>query len=193
MSESPGDTAFFDRIARFYGWFGPGPDAPELRAGLELAERDVERVFDVGGGAGRGASAVEGTERVVVDAAEGMTREARRKGYEAVRADAATLPFADGSTDAVLVVDALHHFGDPAGAIAEAARVLRPGGVLVIRDFDPTGLAGRFAQAGERLFGFDSTFFSREEILGMLTDAGLEGFVRGSGSGYTAVGRVPSE
>ncbi|MDP6822877.1 MAG: metalloregulator ArsR/SmtB family transcription factor [Dehalococcoidia bacterium] len=47
------------------------------------------------------------------------------------------LPFDDGSQDAVVFHQVLHYAEEPASAIAEAARVLRPGGQLVIVDFAP--------------------------------------------------------
>jgi len=193
MGDAIGDTAFFDRFSGWYDRFAPSIDAEELRAGLALADRDVERVLDVGGGTGRGAGAIEGTDRVVVDAAAGMVRESRRKGLEAVRGDAARLPFADESVDALLVVDAFHHFGDPDGALREAARVLRPGGVVVVRDFDPTAPVGRLIEAGERLWGFDSTFVAPERLARRMGSAGLDARFRSRGFQYTAVGRAPRE
>lgn len=47
-------------------------------------------------------------------------------------ADAASLPFADESFDLVLAMHMLYHVADPAAAIAEAHRVLRPGGALAV-------------------------------------------------------------
>ncbi|GAA3200984.1 class I SAM-dependent methyltransferase [Actinocorallia longicatena] len=47
-----------------------------------------------------------------------------------VRTDAGSLPFADASFDLVTSFNGLHVFADPAGAVAEFARVLRPGGTL---------------------------------------------------------------
>ncbi len=49
-------------------------------------------------------------------------------------ADAKTLPFADRTFDAVISNSILHHLPAPAGPLAEMARVIRPGGVLFVRD-----------------------------------------------------------
>jgi ubiquinone/menaquinone biosynthesis C-methylase UbiE len=191
MTKTLGDTATFDRAARFYDWLAPATDTDELREAFSFADREVERVLDVGGGTGRGADALTAQERIVADAAEGMTRQARRNGFEAVRADAANLPFADESVDAVLIVDALHHFGDPERTITEAARVIRPGGVFVIQEIDPTSTVGRFIEAGEHLYGFDSTFFTPEDLGRRVADAGLDAKFRSPGFQYTVVGRAP--
>ena len=51
-------------------------------------------------------------------------------------ADAAELPYADGSFDACRIDRVLQHVADPAPAIREMARVLRPGGALVAYDND---------------------------------------------------------
>lgn len=190
MTDAVGDTTTFGRVARFYDWFAPSADAEEFREALAFADREVERVLDVGGGTGRGAEALSARERIVADAAAGMTRQARRKGFEAVRADAAALPFVAESVDAVLVVDALHHFGDPGQAVQEAARVLRPGGVLVIREIDPTALVGRLVEFGEHLYGFGSTFFAPEDLGRRVADAGLDARFRTDGFEYTVVGRA---
>ena len=50
-------------------------------------------------------------------------------------ADVASLPFADESFDLVVSSFSLHHWEEPEAAVAELARVLRPGGALVIYDF----------------------------------------------------------
>lgn len=51
-------------------------------------------------------------------------------------ADAADLPFADGSFDLVTTSFSVHHWDDPAAAVPELARVLRPGGRLAVYDFE---------------------------------------------------------
>ena len=52
-----------------------------------------------------------------------------------VAADALALPFRDEAFDSVLSVSALHYWPDPVAGVAECARVLRPGGRLVITDW----------------------------------------------------------
>ncbi|MFI7336745.1 class I SAM-dependent methyltransferase [Streptomyces sp. NPDC050085] len=67
-----------------------------------------------------------------VDLAEGMLRAAGPRLDGAVaRADTRQLPFADGTFDAVTSIWLLHLLDDAAPVVAEAARVLRPGGVYL--------------------------------------------------------------
>jgi SAM-dependent methyltransferase len=76
---------------------------------------------------GRPGLAVTGT-----DAADGMTRRAaERLPGAVVRADCRRLPFQDCSFDVVSAVWLLHLLDDAGPVVAEAARVLRPGGVFV--------------------------------------------------------------
>ena len=75
---------------------------------------------------------------VAVDLSPSMLRRARkridRRGLsrvELIRADATGIPLPDGSTDLFLSYWGLHCFPDPAAALVEAARILKPGGRLV--------------------------------------------------------------
>lgn len=92
------------------------------------------RLLDAGGGTGNYANALrdEGWRPVVLDRSTAMLRHAQAKSLTAVHADATALPFAGNSFDAVMLVSMLHHVEDPPRAIAEARRVLRPGGRLAI-------------------------------------------------------------
>ncbi len=185
------DVRYFDLFARFYDLFMPDADPTVLRRGLDLGTREIEIGLDVGGGTGRAARAVPGVDWTVVDASADMLAQAAERDIPGIRGDAIRLPVADGSVDAVTIVDALHHIGRPREAIAEAARVLAPGGVLVIRDFDPNTVLGRLLVTGEHLIGFESTFFGADELAGILGDAGLSPSVPERGFGYTAVGVNP--
>jgi SAM-dependent methyltransferase len=183
------DVTRFDRFARLYDLAMPSADTATLECGLGYATRDVDRVLDVGGGSGRAASALGGA--VVVDPARGMLAEAREAGNTPVRGTAERLPVRDASVDAVTVVDALHHFASAEEAIAEAARALRPGGVLVVREFDPGTIRGRALVALEHAVGFDSRFFDSATLMGTIREAGLSAFRPETGFAYTVVGVKP--
>ena len=165
------DVVLFDRFAGVYDAFMPAADATELRKGFGHADRPVERVVEVGGGSGRAARDVGAT---VVDPAEGMLRRARKRGLETVRGSADRLPLRDASVDAVTIVDALHHFPNHSMALSEAARVLRPGGVLVVREFDRSTRRGRALELAEAAVMFDSRFYTATELESAIERAGLD-------------------
>lgn len=188
-----GDIRQFDWIGPVYDRLTPEIDAESIAAGLERADRSVERVLDVGGGTGRAARSIAAPRRIVADPAPGMLAQTDAHDVEAVRAVGAALPLAANSVDAVLVVDALHHIADHRGTLAEARRVLRPGGVLVVVEFDPTTLRGRLLAAGERLVGFDSTFHPSASLREAMADTGFEPTILERGFAYTVVGTTPDD
>ena len=189
----PGDVRFFDRFARLYDLVMPPARVAPIERGLANAARPVERVLDVGGGSGRATVAVDAPDRIVCDVSRGMLRRARGRGLDCVRADARRLPIRDDSVDAVMVVDAFHHLPNPRACVDEARRVLRPGGVLVVRDFDPETLPGRAFVAVERLVRFDSTFSTPADLARFLSRAGFAARVVDGGFGYTVSGVVGRE
>ena len=83
--------------------------------------------------------------------------------------DLYNLPFAPASFDAVTVHQVLHYMDDPARAVAEAARMLAPGGVLLIVDFAPHELEFLRDEHAHRRLGF-----SRELLARYVNDAGLD-------------------
>lgn len=190
MSRGLADRLLFDRLSEVYARAMPPADGSRLRAGLALAEGPVERGIDLGGGPGRGAAAVGEVDWTVVDLADGMLRTARRRGHAVVRGDAPRLPVADDAVDAVVVVDALHHMPDHPAVFAEVARVCRPGGVVVVREFHPRTLRGRAVVAGEALVGFGSTFHTPAALAETMETAGLSATVLDRGFDYTVAGVV---
>lgn len=104
-----------------------------------VGARAGERVLDLA--AGTGTSTVPlgalGAEVVGCDLSLGMLRagRSRRPGLRLVAGDALALPFADGSFDAVTISFGLRNTTDPRAALAEIARVTRPGGRLVVCEF----------------------------------------------------------
>jgi SAM-dependent methyltransferase len=78
--------------------------------------------------------------------------------------DLARLPLKDASVDVALFSQSLHHASDPASALAESVRVLRPGGrvlLLDLREHDQGWVRSRF---GDRHLGFSSA--GLETLLG---------------------------
>lgn len=184
------DVSTFDRFARVYDLVMPGADATQLGRALERSERPVDRLLDLGGGTGRAARALDANQRIVLDAARGMLVRARDHGLATIQGDASRLPVAPASVDAVTIVDALHHVHGWDSLFEEVFRVLRPGGVLAISDFDPTTLLGRLLVTGEHLIGFESQFVSPQVLCDHLERVGFETIVVDDGFGYTVAGVV---
>lgn len=188
VAESLADRLLFDRLAGVYAASMPPADGVRLRAGLSLADGSVRCGLDLGGGPGRGARSVGEVTWTVVDVAGGMRRQARRRGLAAVGGDATRLPVRDDAVDAAIVVDALHHMPDHEAVLGEIARVLRPGGVVVVREFDPRTVRGQALAAVEALAGFGSTFHTPDSLAALAERAGLSTTVLDRGFGYTAAG-----
>jgi SAM-dependent methyltransferase len=141
---------------------GMGSDLSKLYRATEEIGRlpDGAAVLDIpcgGGVALRGVRPGQDVRYVAADIAPAMlerTREeARRRGVEVEleEADAGALPFADATFDLAVCFTSLHCFPDPARAVSELGRVLRPGarvsGSAFLTDaglrFEPLRVAGR--------------------------------------------------
>ncbi len=92
---------------------------------------DGARVLDMGAGAGEAVAALRGRGY----AAWGIDLEPRGEGVE--QGDYLRCPYGDGSFDAVLSQCSFYTSGDVAGALREAARLLKPGGALMLSDIHP--------------------------------------------------------
>jgi 2-polyprenyl-6-hydroxyphenyl methylase/3-demethylubiquinone-9 3-methyltransferase len=105
------------------------------------------RVLDMGCGGGflSNALALAGHEVTGVDSStSSLDVAARHDGTRRVRytlCDARRLPFEGGSFDVVCAMDFLEHVDEPRGVIAEAARVLAPGGLFFFHTFNRSLLA----------------------------------------------------
>jgi SAM-dependent methyltransferase len=121
------------------------------------AVKDGHAVLDIGCGPGHltAACAARGAAVIGVDISAAMVRLAaeRHPGIRFEQADAQRLPFDDASMDAVVGNFVILHVGRPERAVAEAVRVLRPGGSLALSVWDIP---------------------ARTRLIGLLTDAVAE-------------------
>lgn len=107
-------------------------------------------VLDLGCGSGRYARllAQRGAARVIgVDQSADMLARAREVVHLLVRADARALPLADASIDVAVSGLMIGDLADLDAALADAARVLRPGGRLVYSDLHPRGAGAGWVRA----------------------------------------------
>ncbi|MFB6211426.1 MAG: class I SAM-dependent methyltransferase [Halobacteriales archaeon] len=185
-----GDLWFFDRVARLYRLVMPAADDASLRQGLAEATRPIDRVADIGGGTGRAIQTLDIERGYVIDASAGMLALVPGE-YGAIRASATALPIIDDVVDAILIVDALHHIPDVEDVLAECRRVVAPGGVVVIRDFDPATIRGRALVAAEHAIGMGSRFFAVSDLADRIESAGLTTSIIERGFTYTVVGHKP--
>ncbi|WP_246166355.1 ArsR/SmtB family transcription factor [Sphingomonas sinipercae] len=108
-----------------------------------LADRRLGRLVDIGTGTGRMIELFgpRAEQAIGIDRSSEMLRLARAKLDSAGVAsslrqgDMYALPLVDGSADSIIIHQVLHYAHAPAVAIEEAARVLAPGGTLLIVDF----------------------------------------------------------
>lgn len=182
LAERKIDTeTYFGRVAGEWdavrsSLFGSGFTAAGL---LGLASRDWV-VADVGCGTGNAMELLAPFVREVIgiDVSSAMIEAGRRRLGEAsnvrfVEGSAVALPLGDGSVDAAVSVLLLHHLEDPASALREMARVLRPdrgGGTALVIDMMEHGREAYRNQMGHKHLGF-----GREEMEAAFAGAGLRG------------------
>lgn len=165
---------YFHILAPFYDRLMGPPDAAHLAGLLKLPSEGW--MLDGGGGTGRSSRPLQPWvgRLVVCDACERMLAKAHGKQLHAVCARAEQMPFPDGAFDRILVVDALHHFTDQAAAIADFARVLAPGGRIVVEEFDAGRRAVQWIAWAEKLALMRSRFLKPQEIRDLMRSCGLK-------------------
>lgn len=168
----------FRYLAPFYDRLMGRPEPGPLLELLKLPVRG--RLLDCGGGTGRTAlplSRLAG-QVVVADTSAHMLARARAKALPVVVARSEQLPFGTGCFGRILVVDALHHFTSQQAALADLARVLAPGGRLLIEEFDAARAAVRLIALAEKAVGMGSRFLQPREIRDLLQAQGLSVEIR---------------
>ncbi|MDR7300103.1 methyltransferase domain-containing protein [Haloactinomyces albus] len=117
-------------------------------------------LVDLGCGAGLLAPHVagKGYRHIGVDLSSTALRQAGQHGVHGVRGDVRAVPLADGCADVVAAGEILEHVDDLSGAVAQACRLLRPGGLLVLDTLAATALSRWLAiTVAERIPGMAPT------------------------------------
>ena len=128
-----------------------------------IGDGPIERLVDLGSGTGRmltllGARARRAIgldlSRQMLNLARGNVASAGLAACELRHGNILGTGLADGEADLVVVHQVLHYLGEPAAAVAEAARLVAPGGCLLIVDFAPHGLEFLRTEHQHRRLGF---------------------------------------
>ena len=179
MREAEAQTYFarhahdWDELRRLHS----SDEAIEEALGAALGDAPLGRLLDIGTGTGRMAElfAERADHIVALDKSLAMLRVARAKlqnlpaeRVELVQGDFASLPFAPASFDTVLFHQVLHFAQTPRSALAEAARVTRPGGRIAIVDF----AAHQNEELRER-HAHARLGFADDQMAGLLADTGF--------------------
>ncbi len=134
-------------------------------------------VADLGCGTGQVSAALAPFVRriVAVDGSSAMLQAARRRlqaldNVELRRGELESLPIDDGRVDAATMMLVLHHVSEPALALKEAARILKPGGKAIVVDMLAHDREHYRQQMGHVWLGFSETQIER-----LLADAGFAG------------------
>lgn len=158
-------------------------------------------IADLGCGTGNAAELLAPVVKqvIAVDQSDAMLVAARQrlapfKNVEFVRGDLEKIPLANASVDVAAMMLVLHHITEPDAAIAEARRIIRPGGALVLLDMVAHDRADYRQTMGHKHLGF-----ARPNVERMLSAAGFKEInhrelprdtsARGPGL-FAAIGRV---
>ncbi|GAA1157997.1 class I SAM-dependent methyltransferase [Kribbella jejuensis] len=152
----------------------------------QLAPAPGETAVDVGSGTGEDVLAFTayGARAIGVEPSPGLRAEAVRRAagapVEYVEGQAEALPFEDASVDVLRSERVLQHVDHPAVAVAEMARVLRPGGriALIDTDWGTAIIHPADPDVLQRMFGYfrgeTANPYSGRRLRGLLAEAGLE-------------------
>ena len=183
-----------DRAAAAERYFASHAGEWDALRSLHVAETEVEaaiaralagppigRLIDIGTGTGRMIELFgpDSEQALSIDRSPEMLRLARVKLAQAGldraelrQGDMYTLPMSSGAAETVIIHQVLHYAQNPAAAVSEAARLLSPGGRLLIVDFAPHEREELRSRDAHVRLGF-----ADEAILRYFEEAGLEGRV----------------
>lgn len=180
----PAESIFFDLWAANYD--RPGFQATTYRPVHDavlarLDDVEPDRVLDLGCGTGQLVERLRDrfadAELIGIDLSDGMLQKAagRTPAGEFVRANAQRLPLASASLDVVTCTESFHWYDDQEAAVAEMARLLRPGGRLVIASIATvTGFADEAIQRASAAAGRPIRAIPKRKLKQLLDGGGFD-------------------
>jgi SAM-dependent methyltransferase len=177
FTSTGGINPYREHALRYDRWF----DAH--RAAYEAELRAVRSLLPAGGlgvevGAGTGRFAAALGIQVGVEPCAEMAALAKQRGIEIIRGVAEELPLAAASADTLLMVTVLCFVRDVRQSLQEAARALKPGGLLVVALLDRSSPLGQAyaAHKEQSVFYREATLRTAEEVIAQMRAAGFDGF-----------------
>jgi len=173
----PKSAPFEEHADRYEEWFEHHGAAYESElAALRRLLPEAGRGVEIGVGSARFAAPLG--LGVGVDPSRRMLGYARERGLEVIEGVAESLPIGDDTFDTALIVTTICFVDDIPRTLAEAERVLRPDGALVIGYIDRDSPVGRVYQEQKESNPFyrEATFVSTEELVEALEAAGFSDF-----------------
>lgn len=171
-------VAPFNRYAtRYEEWFTRYPFVyeSELMALRKLMPK-TGKGLEIGVGTGRFAKPLG--LRLGVEPSQTMSAYAQRRGVKVILGTGENLPVKTNSFDFVLIVTTICFFDDTAMAVREAARVVHPGGYVIIGMVNKISPLGRYylKHKNDNVFYSEAKFYSVEEVVAILTQVGFRQF-----------------
>lgn len=183
----------FDFLAPYYDRLIRPPNDDTL---IQSAELPVEGLLlDAGGGTGRIASRLKGLAQriILLDVSTPMLRQAQAKGgFEPLTGATEQMPFAEGSFERIIMVDAYHHLENQAGSLQECWRTLKPGGLLVVEEPDIDQFVVKLIALGEKILLMRSHFHSGPRIAEVLEGMGASVHIERQPPNIWIAARKPS-
>lgn len=164
----------FDKYYRKYdAWYDKNRLAymSEVKALSKVIPKEGEGL-EIGVGTGRFASSLG--IKYGIDPSLKMIKVAKSRGIDVRLGRGEKVPFPDGSFEYTVIIITLCFVKNPIKVISEAARVLKPGGKIIIGIVDKKSFLGVYYRNKKSIFYKKARFFSADEVKEILSRAGFK-------------------
>jgi len=166
------DSIFDEKHERYDRWYDEHKFAylSELEA-IKKVLPEKGKGLEIGVGTGRFAAPLG--IQFGIDPSGKMLETAKKRGVNVQQGTGENLPFMDEEFDYVAIIISICFIKNPGKAIKESFRVLKKNGKIVLGIVDKNSFLGKFYQAKESAFYKQATFFTVEELTGLLVSEGF--------------------